>query len=419
MARAPTSPASGAVAAPAPLAAPLLTPGFVGLLLAWFALGLTSAPTTPLLPVYVDGVLHQPPIFTSTLRSLQLASGAVGALMGGSIADAAGRKLALIVGALSGPLAAALFLTHADWLMILLSLMLGILSSIQTIGGQTYLMGAVRQVRLGFAAALFFIGSTLGTSLGNFIAAPALDHWGVAVGFKVIAVAMIVSSLIVIGVTAWLLPPPPRQAAAAHAGALATLRGYAAIIGRPDVRLLVGLRLLPTCYWGAATLLVPLLLYRASHLASTAAFYSGVSLALAASCQLLTGRIADHVGRRRPAVVVTVLIVIAAAGAGVFANSVPGLYVFGVLGACSAWSLSVLMPGLIKDLSAPGEEGRTLALTHFTWSMAMLIGSLVGGALVVFGGLAPFALAAAINIPAVAMAVALLRREDRSATAAA
>ncbi len=405
----------GAAPAAARASAPLLTPGFLGLLVAWFALGLTSAPTRPLLPVYVDAVLHKPPIFTSTLLSLQLASGAIGALVGGGIADAAGRKLALLIGSLTGPLAAALFLTHAAWLMILLSLVLGILSSVQTIGGQTYLMGAVRQVRLGFAAALFFIGSTLGTSLGNFIAAPALDHWG----FGVVATAMIVSSLVVIGVTGWLLPMPPRQAAVTHTGALATLHGYAAILRRPDVRLLVGMRLLPTCYWGAATLLVPLLLYRASHHPSTAATYSGISLALAATCQLLTGRNADHVGRRRPAIVAIACIVVAAAGAGIFSDSVTGLYIFGVLGACSAWSLSVLMPGLIKDLSAPGEEGRTLALTHFTWSMAMLIGSLAGGSLIVFGGLAPFALAAAINIPAVLMAVALLRRESREPAPAA
>lgn len=386
-------------------AAPLLTPGFAGLLLAWFALGLCAAPARPLLPVYVDAVLHRPPLFTSILLSLQLASGAAGALIGGSIADVFGRKLALVVGSLSGPLAAALFLTRSPWLLLALSLVIGMLASVQTIGGQTYLMGAVRQVRLGFAAALFFLGSTLGTSLGNFIAAPVLDHWG----FGAVAIAMVVASLVVIAVTGWLLPPPPAAAVGPRSSMAATMRGYRTIWQRQDVRLLVGLRCLTTCYWGAATLLVPLLLYRASHLPSTAALYSGISLALAASCQLLTGRIADRVGRRAPAVVLATGIVLSALLLGLFSSSVAGLYVFGILGACSAWSLSVLMPGLIKELSEPGEEGRTLALTHFVWSGSMLLGSLGAGALVVVNSGLPFLIAAALNVVAVFLAGALLR----------
>lgn len=385
--------------------APLLTPGFAGLLLAWFALGLCAGPAKPLLPVYVDAVLHRPPLFTSTLLSLQLASGAVGALVGGSIADAFGRKLALLVGSLSGPLAAALFLTRSPWLMLALALVIGMLSSIQTIGGQTYLMGAVRQVRLGFAAALFFIGSTLGTSLGNFVAAPALDRWG----FGAVALGMVVTSLAVIATTGWLLPPPATATVGPRSSMATTIRGYRTIWQRYEVRLLVGLRCMPTCYWGAATLLVPLLLYRASHLPSTAAAYAGVSLAMAATCQLLTGRVADRVGRRAPAVVLTSGIVLSAVLLGLFSGSVAGLYVFGILGACSAWSLSVLMPGLIKDLSEPGEEGRTLALTHFVWSGSMLLGSLGAGALVVLNSGLPFLIAAALNVFAVIFAVALLR----------
>lgn len=391
-----------AAAAEAP-AAPLLTPGFLGLLLAWFAFGLCSAPAKPLLPVYVDAVLHRPPLFTSTLLSLQLASGALGALVGGSVADAAGRKLALLVGSLAGPLAAVLFLTRAPLLMLALSLVLGMLSSIQTIGGQTYLMGAVRQVRLGFASALFFIGSTLGTSLGNLLAAPALDRWG----FNVVAAAMIVASFLTIAMTARFLPAPPRDAP--KAGSAGAVRGYATIMRRREVRLLIGLRCMPTCYWGAATLLVPLLLYRVSHLPSTAAFYSGLSLALAACCQILTGRLADRVGRRFPAVVLTTCIVASALLLGLFSGSLTGLYVFGIFGACSAWSLSVLMPGLIKELSAPGEEGRTLALTHFVWSGSMLLGSVGAGALVVVNSGLPFLIAAMLNVAAVAFAVALLR----------
>jgi MFS family permease len=220
---------------------------------------------------------------------------------------------------------------------------------------------------------------------------------------------MVVTSLVVIATTGWLLPPPPAAEVGPRTSMAATIRGYQTIWRRYEVRLLVGLRGMPTCYWGAATLLVPLLLYRASHVASTAATYAGISLALAASCQLLTGRIADRVGRRAPAVVLTCGIVLSALLLGLFSGSVVGLYLFGILGACSAWSLSVLMPGLIKELSEPGEEGRTLALTHFVWSGSNLVGSLGAGALVVVNSGLPFLIAAVLNVFAILMAVALLR----------
>ena len=406
MARATGMRVGGAPVAARP-AAPLLTAGFAGLLLAWFLLGLTIAPARPLLPVYVDAVLHRPPLFTSLLLSLQLASGAVGAIVGGRVADAFGRKAALLLGSLCGPLSAALFLSGSPWLLIALSLGIGLLSSVQTIGGQTYLMGAVRQVRLGFAAALFFIGSTLGTSLGNLAAKPMLDHWG----FGAVAVAMLATSALVLLGTGWLLPEQHTERSLARQSFGAAIADYRRIMRGREVQLLVGLRLLTTIYWGVATLLVPLLLYRASGRPSTAALYSGISLALAASCQLLTGRIADHVGRRRPAVVLSALIALTAILTGVFAGSVPGLYLFGILGACAAWSLSTVMPGLIKDVSAPGEEGRTLALTHLVWSTAMLLGSLAGGWLVAFGSGLPFLLIGIVNVASVVIALALLRQE--------
>lgn len=394
-------------ASPAPVSrSPLFTTGFVGLLLAYFLLGFSIAPARPLLPVYVDAVLHRPPLFTSTLLALQLATGAVGALVGGSIADAFGRKAALVVGSVSNLLSAALFLTQSAWLMVAMSLLLGILNSVQTIGGQTYLMNAVRQVRLGFASALFFLGSTLGTSVGNLVTGRVLDR----AGFGTVAVAMIVASTLVIVGTALLLPEQRAEQARARQRFGETVAGYRRIMRRHEVRLLVVLRLLTTCYWGMATLLIPLLLYRASGRPSTAAFYAGISLALAANCQLLTGRIADRVGRRGPAVILTVLVVCSAVLAGLFSGSVIGLYIFGIMGACTAWSLSTLMPGLIKELSEPGEEGRTLALTHLVWSTAMLLGSLAGGSLVVHGGELPFVLVGVLNLGSVVLAVALWRR---------
>jgi MFS family permease len=115
-------------------------------------------------------------------------------------------------------------------------------------------------------------------------------------------------------------------------------------------------------------------------------------------------------------IVLTTLIAIVAIGTGFAAHSVAGLYIFGILGACSAWSLSTLMPGLIKDVSAPGEEGRTLALTHMVWSTAMLTGSLLGGWLVAVDATIPFLVTGTLNIAAILFAVMLWRLGQRVAS---
>ncbi|MCL4543272.1 MAG: MFS transporter [Chloroflexi bacterium] len=390
--------------------APLWNLSFVALLVVWFLLGLLSAPTRPLLPVYVDGVLHRQPIFTSILNALFLITGAIGAIIGGPFADKVGRKTALLAGSITGPLAAAIFLTHSVLLLIVLSLLAGVLQSVQTIGGQTYMMSAVRQSHLSTASALFFIGSTLGTSLGNGLTSLVLTSWG----WSVIAILMILCSLLVVAAALWTLPTltdtfqPERRSVQSGTSYLFLLR-------RPEIILMMGIRVFPTVYWGMATILLPLLLFRLSHSAATAARYSAVSLLLAAACQLVTGHLADRVGRRWPAVIFTGAIAIEALLTALVTHQFTLLFITGILGACTAWSISVLVPGLVKEVSVPGAEGRTLALTILFWNVAMLSGGLLGGSLVSRHSAAPFFLAAIVNAAGFAMALALALRSNTPA----
>ncbi|MCL4541061.1 MAG: MFS transporter [Chloroflexi bacterium] len=387
--------------------APLWNSSFISLWLVWFLFGFCTAPTQPLLPVYVDGVLHRPPLFTSLLSILYLVTGAIGAIIGGRVADSVGRKPTLLIGSLSGLFAGGIFLTHSVFFLIVLSLTAGFLQSIQSIGGQTYLMGAVRQSHLGTASALFFIGSTLGTSLGNGAAGPLLDH----TSWNLLAIAIVATTLVVIA-GAWLGLPKISVSTAQAVHAVNQHAGYLAIATRPEILLLLGIRLFPTFYWGMATLLLPLLLFRITHDPSTAATFSALSLSLAACCQLGTGRLADRIGRRKPAAVLTALIATISLITAGSTHALLPLFIAGTLGACSAWSLSVLMPGLIKELSHTGEEGRTLALTHFGWNSAKLTGALVGGSLVSLNSGMPFVIAGLLNALGCLMAILLLQRQQ-------
>src|SRR5262249_49558927 len=104
----------------------------------------------------------------------------------------------------------------------------------------------------------------------------------------------------------------------------------------------------------------------------------------------------------QPMVIAAVLVAASGALLAVFGHTLTGLYVFGIMGAASAWSLSTTMPGLIADVAGPTEKGRGLGATHFCWSAGMLSGNLVGG------GLVNHSATLAFSIGAMAAAVAAL-----------
>ncbi|MEE2754530.1 MAG: hypothetical protein VX910_11150, partial [Candidatus Latescibacterota bacterium] len=67
-----------------------------------------------------------------------------------------------------------------------------------------------------------------------------------------------------------------------------------------------------------------------------------------------------------------------------------GLYVWGIIAAASAWSLSTTMPGLIQLIARDEEKGKLVGTAHSVWSAGMLIGNLGGGWLVNFRPGMPF-----------------------------
>ena len=188
--------------------------------------------------------------------------------------------------------------------------------------------------------------------------------------------------------------------------------GALAMIRRVKVRQLLGLRSLPTIFYGMLTVLIPVLLNGLSGNKLVVAAYATTNLIVAsvANCrpavrQIVGGAWSDA-GRYTA-------IILAGLGLAATVNTVWGLFIFGVLGVAAAWSLSTLMYVWVKDGVAQSEHASSFGLLHAVWSLSMITGSLLGGSLVrTFPGL-PFLIAGLLNVGSLLPGAGILRPASR------
>jgi MFS family permease len=385
---------------------------FGGFCLLVMVVGALGGPLRTLLPVRVEAELGRTPGFSSALQSLLLGGAGIFALVGGALVDRLGQRRTLVVGLAHLPLMALVYLVQDPSALLAAALASGLINGLFTVGGQAYLVAAAPRAYLGVASALYFLGSTLGTSLGSLVAGLVVERQS----FGAFGAAALVGSGLLLVASARLLPDPPGEGARiGGAGLPASPR-----LGDPasgegsgrggDLLLVAALRFLPTCFWGAATLLTPLLLFRLSGSVVAVSLYSSVSLAIAAAGQIVTGRLFDRVGRGRPVLVLAGLLPVAALAMGLSAGHFEALFAAGVFATAVAWSISVSFPPLVRDLAPEGQQGRALGLLHLLWTAGMLIGTLAGGRLVEVGTGLPFLLGAALNLPTALVGLLLWRR---------
>ena len=384
--------------------ADLLSRRFIALLIVSFFLSFISAPRNELLPVYVDSELHRAPLFSGILRSFFLILGGIFAVPAGMLCDAIGIKRVIVLG-IAGPLLSGfIFLTGDPFLLSALCIGIGVSFGFNSTGGQSYLLGAVPPSVIGIASAGYFLGSTLGSASGNLIAGPVVD----AFGFRPLGLAACAAAVLLAFATALFMPALPRENVPSAQKPF-SLSGSLGLLRRREVRLLMGIRYLPTCYWGAVTLLVPLLIYRVTGTKSSAAYYGSISLTIAAGFQVLTGRLCDRIGRWRPILISASCVTLSAVGLALTGHTLTGLYAFGVMAAASAWSLSTTMPGLLQLIGREGEKGRIVGMAHLVWSAGMLTGNLGAGKLIEWGPALPFGIAVVFCLGAVACGWGLYR----------
>jgi MFS family permease len=354
----------------------MLTPALLTLLLLQVGSGILVSPLLSLLPVFVEKQLGLPPEFTTQIRVLSGVAGGLMALFGGALCDALGRKPSYLL-AMTGVIASGLgFAIGQPGPLYPLSAFAGVMFGLGTVAGLSYVMEVAPKESLGLATAGYFLTGTLGNALGSAVAGWVAKE--IPGGYALLGAAMALGHAALMLVAWALLPPlprPPRDPGAPKRG------GYGALLRRGEVWCLLGLRFLPTVYWGTATFLTPLLLFRMTGSEKPPGYYAGVSLVLSAASQLAMGRIVDRFGVRVPMVAAISLVTLATVGQGLLGHTVAGLVGFGLLGAGAAWSLSITMTTLVQELSDSGSKATLLGMTHMAWSGGFLTGTLITGRL--------------------------------------
>lgn len=367
----------------------------VALLMVQLLSGVVFSPLRSFLPVYLYEPLAYSAAIASGVIALGQLVGMIASMVGGALCSRLGHKQTLALGLVGFALSGLLYLAHTPALVIVLWMIGSAGMALITLGGQSYLIDVAPPARLGMFSAFYNWGFTLGGALIGPLAGWLLDTWGYGAlgwtlaGFSVAGIACAVS-----------MPASPGGRAGRVAPVLRAAGGYGEALRRPPVVLLGLLRFLPTCYWGMVMTLMPLLIKQRAGSNTAVALYSTVSLIAAALTQLLVGRAADRWGRRLPTLTMLAGVAAAALGLALSAPRLWGLYLFGILGACAAWSLSTLIPSLVADAIAPAERSRALGFVHLLWNAGMIVGSLLGGALVEIAPGLPFFIVAGLNVGA-------------------
>lgn len=397
---------------PDPDPAGLWSRAFVVLCCLGFLNGFATSPYSSLLPVYVEADLQRLPLFTAYLRSLTLVLGGAFAIVGGRLADVLGLKKTLLLGLAGAGLTGLVFHTHDVLLLTGLILVIGAAAGPWSTGGQSYLIASAGTARLGLGGALYFLSGTAGNAVGSLCTGLVKESWSFPrLGTTM---ALVMAGVFLLG---WLLLPSTSvpRAADAPRQRLDLWQSYRPLLRRRNVHLLLGIRLTITSFWGMATLVLPLLVYRVSDSAATAAYYGGVSLAFASAGQLLTGLLRDRYGRTMPLVGSSLGIVVSAACLAAWGDTVEGLFLFGTALTVTAWAVSTLIPALIAEVAGPDEKNRLVGLGHMVWSGSMVAGSLVGGVLVEVGAHWPFVLGVVHAAGGTLCILLLCRRLDADA----
>jgi MFS family permease len=145
------------------------------------------------------------------------------------------------------------------------------------------------------------------------------------------------------------------------------------------MRLLAGMRSLPTMYYGMLSILVPLLINQTTGSKVSVAIYGTTNLIVASIAQLIAGRAADRWGARGPTLAGYSILILSGLGLSIGAGSFPMLFGFGVLGIAAAWSLSTMMFVWVNDGVEKSRHPAVFGLLHSVWSLSMMSGSLYAG----------------------------------------
>lgn len=356
------------------------------------ASGMRDQPQLAFLLIYLQEQLGLAPVTISSVVAGAQMTGMVTALLGGAITARLGSKWVLVGGLLLSCLGGLSFQAHSLGWAAALWLTGGAGLALVTVGGASYLTRINSRGSLGILAAFYALSMTVGGAIGNPLAGMLIERYG----FEIFSWFLITISVVTILVITILMPH--MQDHTAKAISIHSLwTGMVSTTRQANVQTLVGLRCLPTIFYGMLTVLIPLLIYSVSGSKMMVATYGTTNLIVASAAQLLAGRAADRWGARRPTLVAYSAIILSGVGLALSARTLPGLFIFGVLGIAAAWSLSTLMYIWVNDGVPKTEHPSTFGLLHAVWSLSMISGSVLGTSLLSSLPGLPFLIAGLLN----------------------
>jgi MFS family permease len=348
-------------------------PAFL-LILVQMASGMRDMPQFTFFLIYLQEQLGLPPVTISSIVAGGQIAGMVTALLGGMITARLGSKWVLVCGLTLAGLSSIAFQVHSIWLVPFVWFIAGAGLALVTVGGASYLTRISARGGLGMLAAIYALSMTIGGAIGNPLAGVIIERYGF-VAFSWAAMALTVSTILVVTLLMTNFQdraPEPISLRSFGSSVLFTAR-------QTNIPLLVGLRCLPTIFYGMLMVLIPLLINGLSGSKVMVAAYGTTNLVVASAAQLLAGRAADRWGARLPTIVAYTAILLSGLGLAVCAGTLWGLFVFGVLGIAAAWSLSTMMYIWVNDGVPKAEHPSTFGLLHAVWSLSMISGSVLGG----------------------------------------
>jgi MFS family permease len=380
----------------------------IALLVLQLMSGMILAPHLTFFPIYVKDLGYST-VVIANMAAAKLIAGLIASMIGGTLSDSIGRKYTLLLGNIGYLLSSfVFFVVSPEWIGVLWVIG-GLGLGLHTLGGQSYLIDAAVPEFLGLTSALFNWGYTLGGVLSSPIAGYLLDHWD----YGIFAITLVAFSLLTIAVNQFVLPRSPVERVA-QTTSLKSLFGYGDIATRPAIWILTAIRFLPTLYYAIMLILIPLLLDAAGASKTTIAWYATLSWIAASLAQAGVGVAADRWGPKRSTALAFVSLLVSILGIGLWPDGLWVVFTFGTVGIAAAWSLSTLLPSLVAQVSVPEDRGRILGFIHLWWNLAMVIGSLVGGALFEIASGLPFLIAGVANIGGLGLLFLFFSRIPRS-----
>jgi MFS family permease len=382
----------------------LLTLPIVSLFALQFLNGVITSPSITFFPVYVAGLGYSA-VLLSLVVMLQRIAGLVSSLAGGVLGDSSGRRAAIVTGQILFFAGAAAFLSRRPWSTAVFWAASGLGMGLYSLGSQSAFIDLASPRALGILTALYYWAYTAGATAGNPAAGLLLERGG----YGAMGIALLVLGGVTVGASALLLPRMPAPSARSAAKSAKGFFGYAGVIRRPPVILLVILRMLPTYCYGMLLVFAPLLLSTAGASTAQIALFASVSSICAALAQLVTGRASDRLSPRWPAIVSFSALAASAAGIGLFPGSLAVVFAAGTVCISAAWCLSTLSLPMVERAAGPADRSRALGVLGLSWNVSMIVSALSGGFLYEAGPGLPFLVSAALGVPALALTVVFFR----------